>query len=105
VIRLLISMLCALGMALSPVAAGASGAASSGMLGCTMGCKMPNKSADHSTRNCCTPACQALSSAALIPDGDVTAPAAVLDSTKLTRAPEKELASVANSGLDPPPRT
>lgn len=104
-IRLLISILCALGLALAPAAAVASAIPSSSMPGCTMNGKMPEKPVDHSKMDCCTPACQApASAAALLPRQDPSTQPQPLDKSQLAWAPVKELASIASSGLDPPPR-
>jgi hypothetical protein len=104
VLRLLISMLCALGLAFAPVSAGATLLSSDSMPGCTMGKDMPKRSGDHSTMSCCTPACQAPSSAALLPGRDSAAATDGPSVTKFSRAPAQELASIPSSGLDPPPR-
>jgi hypothetical protein len=104
VIRLLISMLCALGLAFSPVAANAAVSQASGMPGCTMDGKMPAKTADHAKMDCCAAACQAPSSAALTPNQNTAHPVAPVRSALLSWAPVKELYGIDNSGLDPPPR-
>ena len=96
-------MLCALGLALAPVTASAAVAQTNGMPGCTMDGKMPSKSVDHAKMDCCTPACQAPSSAALLSDG-MAAPSIPSGNAELSWAPAKELASFTASGLDPPPR-
>ena len=102
-IRLLISILCALGLAFAPVAAGAAALQMSGMPGCTMNGKMPSKPADHAAKDCCTPACQAPSSA-LLPGKDSAARVRLARSAMMVSAIIKELASAPTSGLDPPPR-
>ena len=66
--------------------------------------KMPSKTADHMKMDCCTPACQAPASAALLPTRQTAGLVELDRSTLLQSAPVKELASVLNSGLDPPPR-
>jgi hypothetical protein len=102
VIRLIISVLCALGLAFSPVTAEASALAGS-MPGCAMGKEMPNKGADHGKMDCCTPACQLTAAPALLPNStarEPTRPAAMI----FTATAVKELASVPSTGLDPPPR-
>ncbi|NUQ17023.1 MAG: hypothetical protein HOP95_00995 [Sphingomonas sp.] len=105
VIRLLISMLCALGLALSAVAtADATAAPSSGMPACTMDGKIPAKQSKGGKMDCCTPACQAASSSALLPSRDAAEPTSTARSPILASAPVKELASIKTSGLDPPPR-
>jgi hypothetical protein len=104
VIRLMISLLCALGLALAPAPASASAQPSSSAVGCTMDGKMPAKPVHRGKMDCCTPACQPAAPAALIPTetdaAEIEAPAA----TPLSWAPAKALASIASSGLDPPPR-
>ncbi len=105
VIRLFISVLCALGLAMSPLAAAnAAFAPSGGMPGCTMDGKAPMKSSDHSKMDCCGIACQAPPWAAMLPRKDAQGIVHTVRTTKLVAAPVKELASVASSGLDPPPR-
>jgi hypothetical protein len=104
VIRLFIAALCALGLAFAPVAAGAAPASSDNMPGCTMGKEMPKKTGDHAKKDCCVPACQAPSSAACLPqNGDGSAALAPEPQLHIT-VPARELASVPNSGLDPPPK-
>ena len=102
-IRLLISILCAIGLALTPVTATAAAAPSSDMAGCTMDGKMPAKPADHSKMDCCTPACQTSASTALLPSRDAGS-GAYAAATMNEFLPVKELAGVTSSGLDPPPR-
>ena len=104
VIRLLFSILCALGLALAPVAASAAIGPNTEMPGCRMDGKMPAKPVDHAKMDCCAPACQAPASAALMPRQDTAASVGRADKSMLAWAPEKELASIASSGLDPPPR-
>lgn len=70
-----------------------------------MGNDMPKKSNEHSKMDCCTPACQVTSSAALLPDSQVALVTDFSLKLNLTAAPVKELASAPSSGLDPPPRT
>ncbi len=96
-------MLTALGLALSPVTASAAGAPTSGMPGCTMGGEMPDMPADHSDMDCCTPACQAPASPAMLLLQDLAAEPAVTAAEPIARA-MKQLTSLASSGLDPPPR-
>jgi len=103
VIRLLILMLCALGLALSPLTASSAGAPTSSMPGCTMGGEMPDMPADHSTMDCCTPACQAPASPAMLPLQDLAADPAVATAGPTERA-TRQLTSLVSSGLDPPPR-
>jgi hypothetical protein len=103
VIRLLISILCAVGLALTPVTVSATAAPSSDMAACTMNGQMPAKPADHSKMECCTPACQASSSAALLPSREAGS-GAHATATMNVFLSVKELAGVTSSGLDPPPR-
>jgi hypothetical protein len=102
-IRLLFGLLLALGLALSPVAASPS-AGSMNQPDCGMGGEMPDMPADHAKKDCCTTACQAPAAAALLPRAEAELPqtGAGLD---LSWAAARALASVPNSGLDPPPRT
>lgn len=104
VIRLLISLLCALGLALAPVTAIAATATMNGTPGCTMGGHMPAKPADHSKMDCCTPACQMSAPAAMIAEPVAASEPLLHDRDLVASAPAKELASVHSSGLDPPPR-
>jgi hypothetical protein len=76
----------------------------SGMPGCTMNGKMPSKPADRAAKDCCTPACQAPSSSALLPGKDSAARVRLAGSAMMVSPIVKELASAPNSGLDPPPR-
>ena len=103
-IRLLLAVLCSLGLALSPALTAGAIAAPAAMPGCTMGEHMPAKPVDHSKMDCCTPACQIAPAAALLP-----APA----STDARLGPNRGLhirpaiaavASFSPSALDPPPR-
>jgi hypothetical protein len=103
-IRLFIALLCALGLAFAPVAAGAAALSNQNMPGCTMGKEMPKKAADHGKVDCCTPACQAASSAALLPSRGAFVATVARPAVRLTWAPAKKLASVPGSGLDPPPK-
>jgi hypothetical protein len=75
------------------------------MPGCVMGKNMPKKAADHGKMDCCTPACQAPSSAALLPNRIAALSLDTRSTVMLAWAPVKELASIPSSGLDPPPRT
>jgi hypothetical protein len=104
VIRLLLSLLCALGLALAPVAAGAAALSSDSMPGCTMGKDMPAKSTDHGKMDCCTPVCQPASAAALLPSHPTETEAFRPNAIMFASAPVKELISVFRTGLDPPPR-
>ncbi len=101
-IRFFLAVLCALGLAFSPVAASGAIAAPSGMPGCTMDGHTPAKPADHSKVDCCTPACQ-VSAAALSERTSAAAPLKVNGSLH-DGAAVTELASFTASGLDPPPR-
>lgn len=104
VIRLLVSMLCALGLAFAPVAPNAAVSQTNGMLGCAMDGKRPAKAADYSKMDCCTPACQAPSTAPLLPSKDAAGQAQPVKLELPIWAPVKELSGVKSSGLDPPPR-
>lgn len=104
VIRLFIALLCALALGLSPVAATAAAAAPGGMPGCTMTGEMPDMPADHAKMDCCTPACQAPASAALLPQRDGGSDDLSAERQLHASAPVKKLRSFAPTGLDPPPR-
>jgi hypothetical protein len=104
VTRLFIALLCAIGLAFAPVAAAAAAAAPNAMPGCTMKGEMPSKPVDHSKMACCTPACQAPTSAALLPDRDRASDLSLGGGDLHASAPAKKLASFAPTGLDPPPR-
>ncbi len=105
VIKLILAMICALGLAFSPVAANAAPAAASEMPGCTMdGDDMPDMPADHLKMDCCTPACQAPSAAASLPRQGSGLPSTFASKLRLVWAPAKVLTSVWGSVLDPPPR-
>jgi hypothetical protein len=104
VIRLLIPILCALGLAFAPVVAGAAPAPNSAMLGCTMDGKMPAKPANHMKKDCCTPACQMSSAAALLPERDSAADQIVTQGELHPAIAVKAFESFAPTGLDPPPR-
>jgi len=103
VTRLLISMLCALGLAFAPVAANGMSFDQQPMAKCDMQHKMPSKPAHHGKMDCCTPACQVSAAAALQPQLGV---ADRLTSGKELRvtAAATQLDSFASTGLDPPPR-
>jgi len=103
-VRLVLALLCAVGLALSPAVTAGAAAASGAMPGCTMDGHMPAKPAGHSKMDCCTPACQITAAAALLPERNAdTAPM-----TAIGESPDssvaRELASFTPSGLDPPPR-
>ena len=104
VIRLFLAILCSLGLVLSPAATSGAFAASNAMPGCTMDGHMPAKSADHSKMECCTPACQLSSAAALLPEPSTASLVQKRDGTLQVLAATKQLASFLASGLDPPPR-
>lgn len=103
-IRLLISIVCALGLAFAPVGAGAAAAPSSGMPGCSMNDKIPAKPSDHAKKDCCTPACQVSSAAALLPQRDHAADQMISRGELHAAIAIKALESFAPTGLDPPPR-
>ena len=67
VIRLMISVLCALGLALAPAPARASAGPSTSAAACAMDGKMPTKPVNHAKTDCCTAACQPAAPAALMP--------------------------------------
>lgn len=102
VIKLLISIFCALLLTFAPVTASAAPMAPDEMRGCTMAGKMPAKPG-HSKVDCCTSACVA-QSPALLPDKETAERLQVARTASLFPAPVKELVSIASSGLDPPPR-
>lgn len=102
-LRLLISALCALALAFAPAMANAAIAQTNGMPGCTMVGRMACKSADHSKKDCCTPACQSLSGVALLSSRSLDT-AERGRPTVFVGATAKELAAAPSSGLDPPPR-
>ncbi|MES2326225.1 MAG: hypothetical protein V4499_02690 [Pseudomonadota bacterium] len=103
VIRLLLALLSALALTLSPVAASAAAAAPAAMANCGMKGEMPAKP-DHAKMDCCTPACQASSAAALLPISTEGADGVNHERAPLATIPAKELISFAPTGLDPPPR-
>lgn len=102
-IRLFVILLSTLALAFSPVAANAAASAQT-MAGCDMKDHMPAKPANHSKMDCCTPACQATSSAVLTFEGDAAGTIGIRSSALLSVAAVKELGSAISSGLDPPPR-
>lgn len=104
VIRLLLSMLCALGLAFAPVSAGAAAQPSTTMPGCAMDGRMPAKQSDHGKTDCCTPACRAPApAAAVLPTAEI-AIGDLLHGPKPTSLLNAKLASFVASALDPPPR-
>jgi hypothetical protein len=65
--------------------------------------KMPATPANHAKIDCCTSACQ-VTSAALLPQRDITADQPTRGKELHASLSMKELDSVAPNGLDPPPR-
>ncbi|NUT00515.1 MAG: hypothetical protein HOP96_06030 [Sphingomonas sp.] len=112
-IRLLLGIVCALGLALAPFrVAHASAPSGMKMSNCAaqmqMAAKdmagMHGKSGHHKSMNCCSPACQTPAPSAIAsacPSGN-----GVLDTSKASFpvGPLKHLLSATGSGLDPPPR-
>lgn len=96
-------MLCAFGLAFGPAATSGAIAASAAMPGCTMDGHMPAKPADHSKMDCCTVVCQ-MTAAALLPERSADAAPLKSNGALHIRSAVKELASFAESELDPPPR-
>jgi hypothetical protein len=74
------------------------------MTGCDMKGEMPKAPADHVKKDCCVPACQAPASAAFLPQSGDDSAALAPEPRLHMRVPAKKLASVPNSGLDPPPK-
>ena len=103
-IRLLLSMLCAFGLAFAPVTASAAAQPSTGMPGCAMDGKMPAKPSNHGKMDCCTPACQAPAPAAAVLPAADAAVGGLVDGPMPASLPDAELASFVSSALDPPPR-
>lgn len=106
-IRLLLGILLALGLAGAPMAADAQSAIGGHMPKCAMGGAMPDMPdmpADHSKMSCCTVACQAPSAAALLPGPHAAAALAHLDGPRLSWAADRQLNSLPRAALDPPPR-
>lgn len=104
VIRLFISLLCALGLALSPVGAASAAPAPAAMADCAMKGDMPAKPADGGKMSCCTPACQAPAPSVLLPEPERAANDLTAKRDLLVGASAEELKSLLRSGLDPPPR-
>ena len=100
-IRLLLALLSAFALALSPVSATAAAPAS--MADCGMKGEMPAKP-HHSKMDCCTPACQASSAAAMLPQRGEASDGVSHERAPLSTIPVKRLISFAPTGLDPPPR-
>jgi hypothetical protein len=104
VISLVLSLLSALALALSPVAVNAASVGQGPMAGCDMHQKVPAKPASHGKMDCCTPACQAASPAGLVPQRDASSGGAVRGTELHARYAAHRLDSFAPTGLDPPPR-
>jgi hypothetical protein len=104
VIRLLLAVFIAIGLALGPAAPTIAMSSAAAMPGCNMGDKMPEHPADHSKMNCCTAACQAPASAALLPQRSAADERIATHRSAHSLSPVKELASAASTGTDPPPR-
>lgn len=102
-IRLLICILSVFGLAFAPVTLSAPAMPPTDMAGCSMDGKMPPEHTRHSKVDCCAPACQMQTSAALL-QNEVAAEPFDAALALLVSAPAKELVSLAYSGLDPPPR-
>lgn len=103
-IRLLVSMLCALGLAFSPVVATAAVAAGK-MPGCTMNGKMPDTPSNHDKMDCCTAACQMTSATALLPESGTTDAPLEMNGALHHRLVLVEPISIIPLALDPPPRS
>ena len=103
-IRLLVSLFVALGLTLSPAGASTVQPAAEVMADCDMQGGMPDMPAHESKMACCTPACQAPSSPALLPNEKAAPAAGVTGSSQRIWTPVKELTGIKSSGLDPPPR-
>lgn len=99
--RLLILILCALGLAFAPVAANAAALSSGNMADCAMGKNMPKPI--NGKMDCCVPACQS-TAPALAPEKISDGAAPLVDRSQLSWTPVKELSGITSSGLDPPPR-
>lgn len=100
--RLFIAILCALGLASSPIATSGAFAAAATMPGCTMDGHLPAKADQQSKMDCCTVVCQM--TAALLPQVLADGAPAKSDRADHKRVRARELASFTTSGLDPPPR-
>ena len=103
VIRLVIAVLCALGLAFSSAATTGAIAAPTAMPGCRMDGHMPAKPADHAKMDCCTVVCQ-MASPALMPERTADRAPLKSNGSPHDRAAAKELVSFTASALDPPPR-
>src|SRR3546814_18668230 len=95
--KLILAILIALSFMGAPATAGAAPTSS-----CTVGDSM-NDDAHHSKMDCCTPACAVSCPPAVVPKGDIPAPADDVDSASLWVPANKTLPSVSTAGLDPPP--
>lgn len=104
VIRLLLALLVAVGLAFSPAAPALAMAAPSAMSDCANGDQMPDRSADHSKMDCCTAACQTPAGAALLPDRGTAGESLPVEGQILLQSTAKALLSVSRAALDPPPR-
>jgi hypothetical protein len=104
VIRLVLFLLSALALALSPVAVNAAPFGQDAMAGCDMHQKVPAKPANHGKMDCCTPACQASSPAGLVSQRDASSDGAVRGGELHVRYAANKPVSFAPTGLDPPPR-
>ncbi|MES2326223.1 MAG: hypothetical protein V4499_02680 [Pseudomonadota bacterium] len=102
-IRLVLALLSALALALNPVSVQAAGFGQDSTMSCGMQQKMPAKPANHGKMDCCTPACQVSSAAALLPDHDLADQVTNGEQLHAAMALSK-LSSFAPTGLDPPPR-
>jgi hypothetical protein len=106
VIRILLAVFIAIGLAFSPAApaiAMTSPAAMPGP-GCNMGSGMPDHPADHSKMDCCTALCQAPAAAALLPDRGAAGESLCVDGQALTELSAKALLSLSRTAVDPTPR-
>ena len=98
VTRLFLAILIALSFVSGPATAVAAPAAT-----CTMTGPM-DSDADHSTMDCCTPACAVSCPPALIPMGGAPAPSDEVASAALWMPAAEEHPSFNPSALDPPPK-
>jgi hypothetical protein len=104
VIRFLLSVFVAIGLAFSPAAPAIAMAWPAAMPGCSMGGEMPDHPADHSKMDCCTAVCQAPAAAALLPQRDAAGESLPVDRQALVELSAKALLSLSGTALDPPPR-
>jgi hypothetical protein len=104
VIRLVVSLLSALALALSPISVNAASVGQGPMAGCDMHQKMPAKPANHGKVDCCTPACPAASPTSLATQCDASSDGAARGSELHARYVANKPDSFAPTGLDPPPR-